>query len=76
MINGDLGPLGQIVVRYGRKWSGKLTLRLRSGGASDRNGQGVDGESPDDEEGESSFEEHDDSEEEQITTAPGLKFGR
>jgi len=36
----------------------KLTLWLRSRGASDRNGQGVDGENPDDEEGENSFGEH------------------
>jgi len=58
---------------------GKLTVWLRSGGAGDRNGQGVDGESPDEEEGESGLEEHDDMEcreEEQITTAPGLKLGR
>ena len=58
---------------------GELTLWLRSGGAGDRNGQGIDGENPDEEEGESSFEEHDDvsfREEEEITTAPGLKFGR
>ena len=56
-----------------------LTLWLRSGGTSDPNGQRVDGESPDGEEGERSFEEHDDMvccEEERITTAPGLKFGR
>jgi len=40
-------------------------------------GQGVDGENLDDEEGESGFEEHDMGcrEEEQITMAPGLKFG-
>jgi len=58
---------------------GKLTLWFRSGGAGDLDGQGVDGESPDDEEGESSFVEHGDMEcreEEEITTAPGLKFGR
>jgi len=55
-----------------------LTLGLRSRGASDRDGQGIDGESPDGEEGKSSFEEHGDMkcEEEQITTAPGLKFRR
>jgi len=67
------------VVRRDRERSDKLTLWLRSGGTSDPNGQGVDGESPDGEEGENSFEEHDDmecDEEEQITTAPGLKFGR
>ena len=70
---------GQIVVRYGRERSGKLTPWPRSGGAGDRTGQGVDGECPDDEEGESSSGEHDDTErceEEQITAAPGLKFGR
>ena len=53
---------------------------LHSGsGPGDRNGQGVDGESPDDEEGENGFGEHDDMErreENRITTAPGLKFGR
>jgi len=38
---------------------GKLTLWLRSRGAGDRNDQGVGGENPDDEEGESSFGEHD-----------------
>jgi len=67
------------VVRRDRERSGKLTLRLRSRGTSDRSGHGVDGEGPDNEEGESGFEEHDDMkcrEEEEITTAPGLKFGR
>ena len=67
------------MVRCERERSGTLTLWFRSRGAGDRNGQGVDGESPDEEEGESSFGEHDDMEcreEEQITTAPGLKFGR
>ena len=62
-----------------RERPGKLTLWLRSRGAGDRNGQGIDGENPDDDEGESSFEEHDDAEcceEEEIRTAPGLKFGR
>ena len=42
---------------------------LRSRGAGDRNGQGVDGECPDEKEGDSSFGEHDDvecREEEQI----------
>jgi len=66
------------VVRRDRERSGKLTVWPRSRGAGDRKGQGVDGENPDDEEGESGFEEHDDMEcreEEQITTAPGLKFG-
>jgi len=42
--------------------SGKLTFWLRSGGAGDRNGQGIDRESTDDEEGESGFREHDDKE--------------
>ena len=72
------GDQGQIVVRYDRKRSGKLTLWL-SGRPGDRDGQGVDGECPNDEEGDSSFGEHDDMgcyEEEQITTTPGLKFGR
>ena len=35
---------------------GKLTVWLR--GAGDRNSQGIDGESPDDEEDESRFWEH------------------
>ena len=55
---------------------GELTLGLRNRRTG---GQRVDGESPDGEEGESSFEEHDDMEcreEEQITAAPDLKFGR
>jgi len=67
------------VVRSDRERSAKLTLWLRSRGARNWGGQRVDGECPDGEEGESSFEEHDDvdcREEEQITTAPGLKFGR
>ena len=67
------------MARCDRERSEKLTLWLRSRGAGDRTGQGVDGENPDDEESESSFEEHDGMEcreEEQITTAPGLKFGR
>jgi len=65
------------VVRCDRGRSGKLTLWSR--GTGDRSGQGVDGENADGEEGESSFGEHDDMEcreEEQITTAPGLEFGR
>jgi len=56
-----------------------LTLWLRSWGAGDRDWHGVDGENADDEEGENSFEEHDDMEcceVAEITTAPGLKFGR
>ena len=73
------GDEDQTVIGYGRKRSGKLTLWLRSGRAGDLNGQGVDRESPDDEEGESSIWEHhgvEFREEEQMTTAPGLKFGR
>ena len=50
------------MVRCDREQSGKLTLWLRRRGAGDRGGQGVDGECPDGEEGESSFEEHDDVE--------------
>ena len=68
----------QIVVGCDRDRSGELTLWLRSGRAGDRGRQGVDGKSPDGEEGESSFDEHDDMEcrgEEEITTAPGLKLG-
>jgi len=67
------------MIGYGREHSRGLTFFPRNGGTGDRNGQGVYGENPDDEEGENSFEEHDDMdcrEEEQITTAPGLKFGR
>ena len=70
---------GQIVVRVDGERLGQLTLWLRTWGAGYRNGHGTDGESPDDKEGESIFEEHDDTEcpeEEQTTTAPGLKFGR
>ena len=69
----------QIVVGCDRERSGKLTLWLRSGGAGDRNSQGIDGESPDEESSENGFGEHDYREcreEEQITTAPGLRFGR
>ena len=54
------GDRDQIVVRYDRERSGKLTCWLR--GAGNRGRQGVDGESPDGEEGESSFEEHDEME--------------
>ena len=71
------GGQGQIVVSCDRERWAKLTLGGR--GLEARNGKGVDGECPDNEESESSFEEHDDMdcrEEEQITTAPGLKFGR
>jgi len=50
------------VVRRDRERSGELTLRLGSRRTSDRSGHGVDRESPDGEEGESSFEEHDDVE--------------
>jgi len=67
------------LVRCERGQSGKPTLWLRSRGSSDRDGQGVDGENSDDKEGENGFEEHGDMkcrEEEEITTAPGLKFGR
>ena len=73
------GDQGQIVVRCDRERSGRLTVWLRNGRPGDRDGQGVDGESPDCEEGESNFEEHGYMkcrEEEQITTAPGLEFGR
>ena len=73
------GDQDQTVARCDKERSGKLTLWLRSRGAGDRNGQGIDGDSPNDEEGENSFEEHDDvscREEEQMITAPGLRFGR
>ena len=62
-----------------RERSGKLTAWVRNRRTSNRSAHGVGEESPDEEEGESSFGEHDDMEcreEEQITTAPGLKFGR
>jgi len=73
------GDQGQIVVRYNRERLGRPTFWLRNRGASYRNAKGVDGESPEDEEGESGIGEHDDMdcrEEEQITTAPGMKLGR
>ena len=67
------------MTRYGGEISGKLTVWLRGGLSGDRNGQGIDGESADGEEGEDGFGEHDDRycrKKERITTAPGLKFGR
>ena len=63
-------------VIYCAEQSGKLTS-LRSGFAGDRNGQGVDVESAEGEGDKSGFGEHDYKEcrgEEQIITAPGLKF--
>jgi len=45
----------QIEARYGRERSRGLTLWLRSRGAGDRNGEGADGEYPDEEESESTF---------------------
>ena len=65
--------------RYGVERSGKLTLWLRSGFTGDRNAQGVDVESAEDEGGENCFGKHDDREcreVEQITMAPGPKFWR
>ena len=50
------------MVRRDREQSGKLTLWLRSRGAGGRNVQGIDGESPEEEEGKSSFEEYHDME--------------
>jgi len=73
------GGEDQTTIRYGRERSGKPTFWLRSGLPGDRNCHGVDGEGSDGEEGESSFGEHDgveSREEGQITTAPGLEFGR
>ena len=68
------------MVTCDRKRSGKLAFGwLGNGGTGDRNGQGIDGESADGEEDKNGFGEHDDGgccEEEQITEAPGLKFGR
>ena len=73
------GDQSQTVIKHGGELSWKLTLWLRSGLASDRGAQGIDGDSADSEEGKNSFGKHDDMEcleEERITTAPGLKFGR
>ena len=73
------GNQGQIVIRYGGERSGKLTLWLRSGGTGDRNGQCVDVENAECEEGESGFGEHDGvecREKDEKITAPGLRFGR
>ena len=67
------------MMRYGKEGSGKLTLWLRSGLTGDRNSQGVDVESAEDEGSKGGFAEHDDKEcrkKKQITTAPGLKFER
>jgi len=47
------------MARCDREQLGKLTLWFRSGGAGNQNGHGVDGESPDGEEGQNGFEEHD-----------------
>ena len=66
------------MVRCDRERSGKLAFWLRTGRTGDRIGQGANGESADGEEGENGFGQHDDREcreGEQITTAPGLKFG-
>jgi len=66
-------------MRCGSERSGRLTFWLGSGLTGNRNAQSVDGESADGEVGECGFGEHDDKEcrkKEQITTAPGLKFGR
>jgi len=46
------------VVRYSREQSRRLTFYFRSRGTGNRSVQGIDGQGPDDEEGESSFEEH------------------
>ena len=65
------------MVTCDREPPGKLTLWLR--GTGDRKSQGIDAESPDHEEDESRFGEHDGVEcrvGERITMAPGLKFGR
>ena len=73
------GDQGQIVITYSGQLSGKLTVWLGSGSTGHRGAQSVHGESADGEEGEEDFGEHDDRncrEKEQITTAPGLKFGR
>jgi len=73
------GDNGQTLIRCVRERSGKPTFWLRSGGKGDRNGQGVDAESPKDEGGESDFGEHSDwecREKEEIITAPGLTFER
>ena len=72
------GDQGQIMIRFA-KGLGKLTLQLRGGLASHRNGQCIHVENAEDEGDESGFGEHDNREcceEEEITTAPGLKFWR
>ena len=66
----------QIVITDGGERSGKLTL---SRFTDDRNGQGVGVNHAEQEGGKSGFGEHDNRgcrKEEQITTAPGLEFGR
>ena len=70
------GDQNQIVV-YSAERSRKLT-RVRGRFTGDRDGQGVDVESAEEEGDKSGFGEHDDREcrgEEQIITAPGLKLG-
>jgi len=77
-VEGDQGHPDRGQISW-KTLMGILTLWLGSGRPGDRGGQGVDGEHPDSEEGESSFEEHDDTEcweGNQIRTAPGLMFGR
>ena len=66
------GDQSQIVV-YSAERSRKLT-RVRGGFTGDRNGQGVDVESAEEEGDKSGSGEHDDGEC-QIITAPGLKLG-
>ena len=53
------GDQGQIMIRHDKEQLGKLTLWLGSGGTGDWNGQRVDVESAEGEEGESCFGEHD-----------------
>ena len=70
------GDGGQMVIRYGRERSDKLTSWPGSGLTGDWNSQGVEVESTEGEGDESGFGEHHDKRsrrEGRITTAPGLK---
>ena len=56
------GDQSQIVIKRCGERSRKLTSWLRNGFTGDRNAQGVDVESAENEGGEGDFEEHDDME--------------
>jgi len=67
------------MIGYGGEQSRRLTFWFRDGGTGDWDTHGMNGDSPDEDGGDSGFEQHDDTkcrEEEQITMAPGLRFGR